>query len=153
MVLRHWDPFQDFRRMRENRDRLWRGAYAVHSASREPESWAIPLDVVQEGDNILVQASMPGVNPEDIDVTVEENVLTILGKTQTEQERQEGDYLIKERRTGSFRRSLRLPDTADTEKADSHYEQGVLTVSFPRLESKKVKQLPLTVGEAKTQKK
>ena len=152
MVLRHWDPFQDFRRMRENRDRLWRGVYPAPAGSQEREAWAIPLDVVQEGDKILVQASMPGVNPEDIDVSVEENVLTIKGKTRGEQVRQEGDYLIKERRTGSFRRSLRLPDTADADKADSRYEQGVLTVSFPRLESKKVRQLPVTVGEAKAEK-
>ncbi len=152
MVLRRWDPFQDFLRMHHNRDRLWRGVYPAPVGSPERESWAIPLDVVQEGDNILVQASIPGVNPEDIEVTVEENVLTILGKTQSEQERREGDYLIRERRTGSFRRSLRLPDTADTEKADTRYEQGVLTVSFPRLESKKVKQLPVTVGKAKAEK-
>ena len=153
MVLRRWDPFQDFRRMRDNRDRLWRGVYPAPAGSLERESWVIPLDVIQEGDNILVQASMPGVNPEDIDVTVEENVLTIKGKTQAEQVRQAGDYLIKERRTGSFQRSVRLPDTADTDKADSRYEQGVLTVSFPRLESKKVKQLPVTVGEAKAEKR
>ncbi len=152
MVLRRWDPFQEFLRMRQNRDRLWRGVYASPAGSLEKESWAIPLDVVQEGDTILVQASIPGVNPEDIDVSVEEHVLTIKGETQAEQVRQEGDYLIKERRTGSFRRSLRLPDTADTEKAGSHYEQGVLTVSFPRLESKKVKQLPVTAGEAKVEK-
>ena len=103
--------------------------------------------MVQEGANFVVQASLPAVNPEDIDVSKEENVLAIKGKTQAEQERKEGDYRIRERRTGFFRRLLRLPDTADTEKAHPHYEQGVLTVSFPRLESKKARQLPVTTGE------
>ena len=92
---------------------------------------------------------MPGVNLKSIDVSLEENVLTIEGETQADQVRQDGDYLIKERRTGSFRRSLRLPDTADTGKAGSHYEQGVLTVNFPRLELKKIKQLPVTLGEGR----
>ncbi len=153
MVLRRWDPFQDFRRMRENRHRLWQGAYPAPAGSLERESWAIPLDVVQEGNNILVQASISGVNLEDIDVSLEENVWTIRGKTHTEQERKEGDYPIKERRTGSFRRSLCLPDTADTENAYPHYEQGVLTDSFPRLESKKARQLSTTTGEAAEGKK
>jgi len=91
---------------------------------------------------------LPGVDPDDIEVSVEDNLLTIKGSTKESGEtgRKEEDYLVKERRTGSFRRTLRLPKTADVEKARPHYDNGVLTVSFPRLESKKVKRLKVSTG-------
>ena len=91
-----------------------------------------PLDVVKEGDNTLVQASLPGVNPSGLRVTIENNVLTIRGPTSGESERQEGNYLTRERHTGSFHRFLRLPDTLDVDKADTRYDHGVLTISFPK---------------------
>lgn len=148
MVLRHWDPFHDMRRRNVGLDRSWNGLPAWDGA-REPMTWAIPVDVVREGDEIVVHASLPGVDPNDIEVSVEDNLLTIKGSTQESREtpgRKEDDYLVKERRTGSFRRTLRLPKTADADKARPHYDNGVLTVSFPRLESKKVKRLKVSTG-------
>ncbi len=108
------------------------------------ENWAIPLDVVQEGDNIIVKASVPGVNPEDIDVSIENDVLTIKGQTKEEREHQEGNYLMRERRSGSFYRALRLPDTLDSDQAQPHYEHGVLSITFPRMESKKARRLQIS---------
>ena len=147
MVLRHWDPFHEMRRMHGGLDRF-RSGLATWEGSREPYTWAIPVDVVREGDEIVVHATLPGVDPDDIEVSVEDNLLTIKGSTKESGEtgRKEEDYLVKERRTGSFRRTLRLPKTADTEKARPHYDNGVLTVSFPRLESKKVKRLKVSTG-------
>ena len=92
---------------------------------------------------------MPGVAPDDIEVSVEDDLLTIKGFTKVSRDPKEGkedDYLIKERRTGSFQRTLRLPKTADPDKARPRYDNGVLTVSFPRLESKKVKRLKVSTG-------
>ena len=148
MVLRRWDPFGELRRMQENMDRLWRGFYINEDGSLEIERWAIPLDVVEEGENILVHASMPGVNPDDIDVTIENDILTIKGHSSMEREHKEGNYLMKERRTGSFHRSLRLPDTVDTDKASPRYENGVLTVALPKVESKQAKKLTINVSKA-----
>ena len=140
MVLRRWDPFSDMRRMQEAMDRMWRGAYPT---AEEPdmERWSMPLDVCEEGDNILVEASLPGVKPEDIDITIEDNILTIKGATKTESERNGGEYLVRERRFGAFHRSLRLPNTVDTDRAAPSYEHGVLTITLPKAESKKAKQL------------
>ena len=90
---------------------------------------------------------MPGVNPSDLSVTIENDVLTIRGQTSVDSERQEGSYLMRERHTGSFHRSLRLPDTLDVDKADTRYDHGVLTISFPKLEAKQARQLHITVGE------
>ena len=146
MVLQRGNPFSDLRRMQQDMDRLWRG-FMPTAEHPEMESWAIPLDVAQEGDNIVVHASLPGVKPDDIQVSIENNVLTIKGETKEEKEHKEGDYLMRERRVGSFHRALRLPDTVDTEKAKPYYEDGVLTVAFPKMESKKSKQLKVTVGK------
>jgi HSP20 family protein len=134
--------------MQDNMDRLWRGFYANGEGSPDIEQWAIPLDVVEEGENILVHASMPGVNPDDIDVTIENDILTIKGHSTMERERKDGNYLMKERRTGSFHRSLRLPETVDSDKASPRYENGVLTVALPKVESKKARKLTVNVSRA-----
>ncbi|MDA0733792.1 MAG: Hsp20/alpha crystallin family protein [Chloroflexi bacterium] len=146
MVLRRWEPFGELRRMHENMDRLWSGGYVNQENGSEIEAWAIPMDVVEEGDNILVHASMPGVNPDEIEVTVENDVLTIKAQSSTEREHKEGNYLMKERRTGYFHRSLHLPDTVNSDQATPHYEQGVLTVTLPKVEAKKARKLTVVSG-------
>lgn len=73
-------------------------------------------------------------------------MLTIRGQSEYESEHKEGNYLMRERRTGSFHRALRLPDTVDTDQAHPFYEHGVLTITIPKEESKKAKQLQISVG-------
>ena len=149
MVLQRWDPFRDLRRMEMTVDRLWRGHRPhANGSTSDAESWAIPLDVVRDGEAVVVRASIPGVKPEDVKVTIDESVLTVTGHTETEQTTEQGTYLMRERRTGSFRRSLRLPDSVDAEKAVSTYEAGVLTVTLPKIEAKKAKQLTVEVKDA-----
>jgi HSP20 family protein len=128
--------------MEQGMNRFWRGL----GVGEEVEGWALPLDVVHEGDNVVVQASLPGVKPEDIEITVEDGVLSIKGDTQTESEESTGGYLLRERRTGKFRRSLRLPDSVDADQAEPKYENGVLTVTFPKIEAKKAKRLEIKSG-------
>ena len=152
MVLQHWDPIYELRRMREAMDRRWRGP-AFATGSTERKEWAIPVDVVEEAEEILVRASVPGVKPEDIDVSIEDSVLAIRAESaesRVEKERKEGGYLVRERRTGAFYRSLRLPDTVDTDKAKTHYENGILTVTLPKAESKRAKHLKVTAGRVST---
>ncbi len=147
MVMRRWDPFNELRRMQENMDHLWHGI-AQAPAETQREAWPIPLDMVQDGENVVVHASLPGVNPSDLDVTIEEDVLTIRGKTGDATEERQGNYLVQERHTGSFSRSLRLPQTLDLEKATSKYDQGVLSISFPKMEARKARRLSISVGDA-----
>ena len=140
MVLRRWEPLRELRTMEDTINRLWRG-YGGESANPTVEGWSVPLDVVREGDKIMVHASLPGVDPENIDVSVEDSVLTITATTNADVEREEGEYLMRERRTGSFHRALRLPDTVDTERIQPGYKNGVLTITIPKAESKKAKRL------------
>jgi HSP20 family protein len=147
MVLKRWEPFAELRQMQENMDRLWHSFFPSYgNSSPQMEGWAIPMDVVQEGDNILVHASLPGIHPDDINVSIEDNVLTIKAETRIEHESTNGNYLMHERRFGSFHRSLRLPDTVDTDQAATNYEYGVLTITFPKVESKRAKQLKVTTS-------
>jgi len=146
MAIQRWEPFTSLRQMEDTMNRLWRG-FGVGPIYREGgEDWNILLDVIQHKDDIIVKASIPGVKPEDIDVAIEDNVLTLKAERKTENEYKDADYLIQERATGSFFRALRLPDTVDTNKVQSTYENGVLTITMPKVEEKKRKQIHVKVG-------
>ena len=147
MVLQRWDPLFELRRMHHDMYRYRRGI--PHTVNgRDTEGWSIPLDAVEEGDKLVVRASMPGISADEIDVTVDDGVLRIKGETKVDEERKEGNYLVRERRSGSFHRSLRLPETVDLDKAETTHEDGVLTVTFPKAESKKTKHLTINNGKA-----
>ena len=148
MVMRRWEPFNELRRMQDTIDHFWRGFAPTPPGGPELESWAIPLDVVQDGDEVIVHAALPGVNPEDISVSIDNDVLTIRGQTAGEQERPEGNFLMRERHTGRFHRALRLPDTLDIENAQPRYDNGVLTIAFPKVAAKQARQLTVQVGNA-----
>ena len=90
---------------------------------------------------------MPGVKPDDISVTIEDGVLTITGETASETDQAEGSYLRRERRSGSFRRTLRLPDSVDAERASSTYTNGVVTVALPTAEDRKARKLTIEVTD------
>src|ERR671914_1559746 len=133
MVLRRWEPFRELRQMQENMDRLWR-SFSSGGDGQDVENWAVPLDVVQEGENIVVKASVPGVSPEDIDVSIENDVLTIKGQTKEEREHQEGNYLMRERRAGSFFLAFRLPHTVGSYKTPPPYKKRGFCIIFPQKE-------------------
>ena len=124
MAIQRWNPFIDVRPF--NRARF--GTF-------ESGRWPIPIDVISEGEDVVVRASLPGLKPEDISVTLEDRLLTIQGETASDSEVEKGDYLLRERRVGRFSRSLRLPNSVDADKAEPTYENGVLTVTIPRQES------------------
>lgn len=149
MVIQRWDAFRDLTQMENTMNRLWRGFGGVPSHREGAEDWNILLDVVQKGDELIVKASMPGVKPEEVEVAVEDNVLTLRAERKAELEGDDARYLIQERPTGSFYRALRLPQTIDTNKIESEYENGVLTISMPKAEEKKKKQIQIRVGGGK----
>ena len=113
-----------------------------------------PLDVVQDGDSLVLTASVPGTTLDEIDVSVDDNVLTIRaesaetngtnGTTAKGSAAETNGYLLRERRTGSYYRALRLPKTVDYENAKSTFKNGVLTIKLPKLESKKARKLEIS---------
>ena len=147
MLLQRWDPLFDFKRRQYIADRTRHGFPQTVDAA-EPKRWSIALDAVEEDGKLVVRASLPGVDSDEIKVTIEDGVLTIDGETKVDDEAKVGNYLIRERRAGSFHRSVRLPDSVDVDQAETNYDEGVLTVAFPKAESKRAKQLTVTSGKA-----
>ncbi len=148
MVLQRFDPFRDLRNMEDTMNRLWRG-FGTTTTREGAEDWNIAIDVVQKADEIVVNASLPGVKPEDIDLTIEDNVLTLKAERQAEHREEDSRYLIQERSYGRYYRALRLPDTVDVNKVKSTYDNGVLAISLPKAEEKKPKQIKVGVGAKK----
>ena len=147
MALQRWDSFVEMRRFQDHFERRLAPGFPVTGHRAVKNSWYIPLDAVEEGDDLLVRASVPGVKPEDIEVTIEDGILSIKGETTEEHEVKAGEYLMRERRSWSFHRSVRLPDTVDADKAETGYANGVLTIKLPKVEAKKAKRLEVTVGK------
>ena len=144
MVMQRWDPFRDLRQMDETMNRLWRGYGGISSHREVEEDWNILIDVIQKKDDIIVNASLPGIKPEAIEVAVEDNILTLRAERKSELEG-EATYLIQERPKGMFYRALRLTNMVDTGKITSQYENGVLTITLPKAEEKKKKQIQVKV--------
>ena len=144
MTMQRFDPFAELRRMDAAFNRLWNTD--VRTPEVEGARWDIAMDVIQEGDDLIVHASLPGVEPDDIQVTLEDGLLTIKGETGSESEEQKADYLLRERRFGRFHRALRLPNSVDAEKAQPSYANGVLTVTVPKQEAKKARKLEIKTG-------
>jgi HSP20 family protein len=134
--------------MEDTMNRLWRGFSGSPSYREGVEDWNILIDVIQKKDDIVVKASIPGVKPEGIDISVEDNVLTLRAERKSEIEGEEATYLIQERPVGSFYRALRLPDTVDTNKIQCNYDNGVLTITLPKAEEKKKKQIHVKVSSS-----
>jgi HSP20 family protein len=100
------------------------------SQRRQSSEWAPAVDVLNRGGDLIVRAEVPGVRPEEVDVTVHDRVLTISGERKVEQEEERGGYLVRERRYGSFRRSMQLPEGVDEGDIRARFEEGVLEVTL-----------------------
>lgn len=144
MAIERWSPFTEMRRMDDLFNRLWRNGAGAFAET--PEAWSIPLDVTRNGDDVVVKASLPGVSKEDIDVTIEDNVLNIRARVEEEKEENESGYLLRERRSGSFYRAVQLPDSVASDQAQSTYKDGVLTIRLPKQEEKKARKLEVNVA-------
>ena len=107
------------------------GRAGARQQGAQPTRWAPTLDVLHEGGDLLVRAELPGVKREDVEVTLHERVLTISGERRAEEQREGSGYLVRERRYGSFRRSLVLPHDVEEGQISARFEDGVLEVRVP----------------------
>lgn len=103
------------------------------------------LDVYQDNDNVIVETPLPGVDPEKVDITIENDVLTISGNTEDEKEIKRENYYRKEVRKGSFSRSVILPMSVKAEKAEAHSEKGILKITIPKAEEAKPKKISVKI--------
>jgi len=132
--------------LRQLMDRMLENAFIMPREGGD-HGWGGPaMDVYEEGDNLVVEAHLPGIKPEDLEVHVERGVLTISGRMEAEEERKDRHYLVREKRTGRFTRSLQLPASYNTENCQSHYENGVLRLVFPKSEEAKPRRIQIGTG-------
>jgi HSP20 family protein len=132
--------------LRQMMDRMLEDAF-VFPREGGAEGWGGPaVDVYEENENLVVEAHLPGLRPEQLEVTVERGVLTISGRTETEQERKDRQYLLREQRSGRFSRSLQLPASYTADPSESTFEHGVLRLVFPKAEDAKPRRIQLTTG-------
>src|SRR5660398_275465 len=136
MAIVRWDPFRELTAVQDEFNRLLSRARGGEVAERQ--SWMPSVDVVETQEAIELRAEVAGIEPEDINLEVEDNVLTISGERRFEQEVDEEKYYRIERRYGSFSRSLALPQSVDTDKIVARYENGILEVKVPKVEEGKV---------------
>jgi HSP20 family protein len=128
-------PFRGFWDMQSQMNRMFNemlGNLGGQSPARQLEGvteWAPAVDATTKDGNLIIRAELPGVKPEDVDISLHENVLTISGERKAEQEEQRGGYYIRERRYGSFSRSFSLPQGTDESKVRARFEHGVLEVT------------------------
>jgi HSP20 family protein len=138
------DPFAEFQQMSRVIDRMF--GDVRQSSFGDAATFALPVDLYEKDNTFFVRAAVPGVSPEQLDVEIQNNVLTIKGETkQTWEEGEDTKVYHREYRYGSFSRSIRLPERLDLEKVDAEFKDGFVTISIPRVPEVKPQALKVSV--------
>jgi HSP20 family protein len=147
MTLIRRGPFGDLLSLRQAMDRLFEESFVNPRTWQLGDEQPVPVDVYTSDDEFVVQAILPGIKPEDVEITVEGTTLTISGDTTVTAEDKEGSLLLQEIRRGRFMRTLSLPAGLEPDKAKATFEDGVLTLRIPKAEQLKPRQIKITSGD------
>jgi len=141
------DPFREMLTLRSAMDRLFDNAFFTSPFESEGFTAELPLDVAETDSEFVVKASLPGFNPDDIDISLDNKTLTIKGEYKAEEEKDELHYHLHERHYGSFARSITLPIEVKFDAIEAKYEAGVLTLKLPKTEEVKPKRINIKSAE------
>jgi len=142
MAIERWDPFREAISLRDAMDSLLQESFVRPGGMPAQAGYAaMPLDVCEAEDEFVVKAALPGIKPEDVQITVQGDTLTIRGESKAEEEKKGERWHLRERRSGSFQRSVALSSPVDPDKARAHFEHGVLTLTMPKSEAAKPRQI------------
>ena len=130
--LTEWRPFSDFAELRHRLDQVFRDL-----GDGGQRGWVPSVDLVKEEDRMVLRADLPGIKPDEVKIEVEDDVLTVSGEHREEKEEKKEKYVRRERRYGSFSRSLTLPEGVKADDIDATTEDGVLEVAIPLPKSEK----------------
>lgn len=149
-MLTRWDPFRDLSTLQDRIDRLFqdtlgrtRGDFSTEGL--EGAAWAPAVDILEKGDDLVLRADLPGVEPKDVEINVQDGTLTLKGERKWESDVKEDNFRRVERVYGSFVRSFALPQTVDADKVEAEYRNGVLEVKLPKRPEAKPKQVKVAV--------
>jgi HSP20 family protein len=155
MAIVRWDPFDAFLGAQDDLNRLFRRSWLKPAdggeSAAEGGTWAPAVDIYETGEAYAVEAELPGIDPEDIDVSVDEGVLNLRGERNLEKEVKEENYHRVERAYGMFQRSIRLPADVDAGNVKASYDSGLLRITVPKTEQEKPKSIPVTVESKKAE--
>jgi HSP20 family protein len=153
MTIERWDPFGEMLTLRDAMNRLFEDSFVRPGMlmRNAPDSMGVPIDLRETEDQYVLQASLPGVKPEDIDVTIENNQLRIQGQIRQEEEKKGERYHLRERRFGQFQRALALPATIQADQVSCEFHDGTLTLTLPKAEEARPRRIQIGGGEQPTQ--
>lgn len=147
--ITRWDPFRDMVSLRDAMDRLFEDSFVRPQGERSlvaGRERSLAVDVYETEDDLVVEASLPGIKPEEVDISVVGNTLTIKGEREEHREKEEeGKYHFREQRYGAFQRSISLPVEVNADKAEATFENGALKLSLPKAEEAKPKRIEVKV--------
>lgn len=148
MSLVRWEPFRDLMGLRRTVDQMVDDVFDRPWGlfdGRRLLAEHVPIDVYQTDNEFIVKAALPGVKPENVDLTITGSTLTIKGETKEEQEVKEESYLHREHRYGAFSRTIALPGQLNTDGAEASFENGIMTVTIPKAEEAKSKSIRVSI--------
>jgi HSP20 family protein len=143
LIRRSTSPFGELLSLRQAMDRLFEDSF-VRPRSGDASEPGMPLDVYTTPDALVVEAALPGVKPEDVEISLLGDQLTLSATTQSQRDSEDNGYLVREVRRGSFSRSLTLPQNVKGEAANATFENGILRLSIPKAEEAKPRQIRIT---------
>lgn len=143
-------PWSELRQLREQMDRILSSAFGGSGSEREVAEWSPAVDITERDDALLLTAELPGLSRDDIEVELENNVLTIRGEKKQEHEETKAERYVYERRYGSFARSFTLPRTVDASGIRARFDNGVLTITMPKSEETKGQRIDIEGGAERT---
>jgi HSP20 family protein len=150
-VLTRWDPFREFTTLQDRMNRLFQDSFGQgREEALSTSSFAPAVDVYEDEHNVILKIEVPGIDEKDIDIRVENNVLTVTGERKVEKEEKQENYRRVERQYGSFIRSFTLPNTVDSDNISADYDRGVLNIKLAKKAEAKPKQIKVNVGSSKT---
>jgi HSP20 family protein len=147
MTLIRRSGFGDLLSLRQAMDRLFEESFVNPRTWQFGDDQLVPMDVYASDDEVVVQAILPGVKPEEVEITMEGSTLTVSGDTSVTNDGKEGSMLLREIRRGRFMRALSLPAGLEPDKAKATFEDGVLTLRIPKAEQLKPRQIKISAGD------
>jgi HSP20 family protein len=151
MALVRWEPVRELTSLQNEMNRLFTTFFDTPATGEgngnSLRRWIPPMDLVETEDHFVLKADLPGLDEADVNIEVEDNILTVSGERKAEHEDKREGYVRVERAYGSFRRSLTLPEGINAEAVTASFEKGVLEVSIPKPEERKPRKVAIQVGE------
>ena len=149
MALVRWEPVREIASLQGEMNRLFNTFFEnpTGAGNGGARRWMPPMDLVETEEHFVLKADLPGLSEGDVTIELEDNVLTIAGDRKSESEVKRDGFYRLERATGTFRRSLTLPEGIDPDQVQATFDKGVLTVRIPKPEERKPRRVAIQVGD------